>query len=142
MVRYLAPPKGLLTGFRIIDIYQRRLCMKATALLCLLFTISALSAVPMAGTYVIGGESCDFFTLQGAIDTLETLGAGDDVTFELSPGTYEGPFVLNQGANGHQLVISSGFNTASEWCSRTRTPPAPRTTSSTSTERTTCTLTT
>jgi hypothetical protein len=61
-------------------------------LLTLLFMagVFRLLAVPMSGTYTVGGTTPAFPTLQRAIDTLAARGLSGPVVFDIRPGTYNG----------------------------------------------------
>lgn len=82
--------------------------MKTLCMVMMAFLASALFAQPMIGTYLIGGPTPDFSSLQTAIDSLETRGFGGDVVFQLEAGTHEGPFVCALGNHAHTLSITSG----------------------------------
>ena len=51
-------------------------------------TIFTTLAPPMSGTYVIGAAPSDFATFGAAMTSLQTLGVGGPVTFNVKTGTY------------------------------------------------------
>lgn len=92
----------------------RELTMKHIVVFFLVFIAVNLSALPLTGLYTVGGSSASYATLTAAISAANTNGLGTDVTFDLNPGTYTGPFVINIPANNHILLITAGSDAASQ----------------------------
>lgn len=58
--------------------------------LVLLAIVSSVIAVPMNGTYTIGGTTPNFSTIKAAMDTAVARGVDGPVVFNIRPGTYWG----------------------------------------------------
>lgn len=76
-------------------------------LIILLGMASGLFALPLAGSYGIGGAEADFSTLQDALTLLSSEGQSASVNFILNAGNYEGPFVINRPGSTHSLVLTA-----------------------------------
>lgn len=63
--------------------------------------------IGLSGTYTIGGNSPNFSTINEAVDTLETDGITDDVTFLIRSGTYQEQVEINyiEGSSPTQKII-------------------------------------
>lgn len=69
----------------------------------------------MQGIYTIGGTSADYEDLDDAIQALQDSAVEDNVYFYLNPGTYTGPYVIEDlDLDGHNLMISSGSNSSDQ----------------------------
>ncbi len=80
--------------------------MKHVFTLLLLFVCASLAA--LAGSYTVGGSGANFATLTDAINALNSQGLTNNTEFILSPGTYNGPFVMQHQSNGYDLTVHSG----------------------------------
>ncbi len=85
-------------------------------ILGILITATAfLFADPMGGTYTVGGTGADFETLNDALDALVDFEMTSDVVFDLNPGTYPGPFQIEDFDDTiYGLTITSGSDAVSE----------------------------
>lgn len=88
--------------------------MKYYVSLFLAFIAISISAIPLTGTYTVGGASASFTTLTSAIAAANTNGLGTDVTFDLNPGTYSGALEVNISPNTHRLLITAGTDPANQ----------------------------
>ncbi len=83
--------------------------MKKILLLTLILVACMLYGQSMQGIYTIGGASADYEDLDDAIQALHDASVEGDIYFYLNPGTYTGPYVIeNLNLGGHNLLISSG----------------------------------
>lgn len=72
----------------------------------LLFSLATpLDAIPLGGTYTVGGVGANYLTLTAALNAAQTQGLGSETTFRLNAGTYSGPFEINLPGNQHYLNI-------------------------------------
>ena len=70
--------------------------------------VSALYAQAMQGPYFVGGATADYEDLDDAIAALHDNGAAGNVQLYLNPGTYTGPYVIQDlNLSGYNLLISS-----------------------------------
>jgi hypothetical protein len=90
--------------------------MKKLVFVMLLLLACMLYGQTMQGNYSIGGADPDYADLDDAITAL--LAAADisgNVYFYLNPGTYTGPYIIeNLNMQGHTLYISSGMHSSDE----------------------------
>ncbi|MDY0336576.1 MAG: choice-of-anchor Q domain-containing protein [Candidatus Cloacimonadaceae bacterium] len=83
--------------------------MKQLLLIIMLLLCSLLFGQTMQGIYHIGGDGADFADLDDAISAIEASSVLNNLYFYLNPGTYTGPYVLEDlDLGGHTLLISSG----------------------------------
>jgi hypothetical protein len=68
---------------------------------------SGLYALPLSGTYSVGGAGADFPSLQTALNHLNSEGQSASVRFDLNAGTYEGPFLVSRPSSEHDLIITA-----------------------------------
>ena len=69
----------------------------------------------MQGNYTIGGTTADYNDLDDAIAALQTATILGNVYLYLNPGTYTGPYVVNDlDMQGFDLLISSGSYSSDE----------------------------
>jgi parallel beta-helix repeat protein len=80
--------------------------MKHVFTLLLLALCASLAA--LAGSYTVGGSGANYATLTDAITALNSQGLTNHTEFILSPGTYNGPFVMQHQSNGYDLTVHSG----------------------------------
>ncbi len=80
-----------------------------TFLMMLIFLglASGLYALPLSGTYSVGGAGADFPSLQTALNQLNSEGQSASVRFDLNAGTYEGPFLVSRPSSEHDLIITA-----------------------------------
>lgn len=69
----------------------------------------------MQGNYSIGGDGADFDDLDNAITALHAASITGNVYLYLNPGTYTGPYIIeNLDMAGYTLYISSGTYSSDE----------------------------
>ncbi len=83
--------------------------MRLTVTLFLLLMTTLAFCLPLTGSYTVGGGTANYATLTAAIAAANAQGLSAAVTFNLNPGTYAGPFVINIPGNSYVLTISSGI---------------------------------
>lgn len=89
--------------------------MKNLLFVTLLLLACMLYGQTMQGNYSIGGDSADFDDLDDAITALHAASITGNVYFYLNPGTYTGPYIIeNLNMAGHTLYISSGTYSSDE----------------------------
>lgn len=89
--------------------------MKNLVLIMLLMLACTLYGQTMQGIYSIGGDSADFDDLDDAITALHAASITGNVYLNLNPGTYTGPYIIeNLNMAGHTLYISSGTYSSDE----------------------------
>ncbi|MDZ4121796.1 MAG: hypothetical protein U1C33_05210, partial [Candidatus Cloacimonadaceae bacterium] len=89
--------------------------MKKLLPLLVILMACMLYGQPMQGPYTIGNAEADFTDLNAAIQAIHTNGATDDIYFYLLPGTYTGPYLIDQlNLQGNSLLISSGSYSSAE----------------------------
>ncbi len=89
--------------------------MKNLLLGMLLFAAAILCADVLGGTYTVGGTGADFENLNDALDALVDYEMTSDVVFDLNPGTYPGPFQIEDFDDTiYGLTITSGSDDVSE----------------------------
>ncbi|MDD3104439.1 MAG: hypothetical protein PHY24_09530, partial [Candidatus Cloacimonetes bacterium] len=85
----------------------------------LLFVIMLFSCMlfgqTMQGNYTVGGDTADFNDLDDAITALQSSTIINNVYLYLNPGTYTGPYLIeNLNMHGNELYISSGSYASAE----------------------------
>ncbi|MCB9257285.1 MAG: right-handed parallel beta-helix repeat-containing protein [Chitinophagales bacterium] len=68
----------------------------------------------LSGLYTIGGVGADYADVSDAIAALNSCGVSAPVTFNITAGTYTGPYVLNEvvGASGVNTITFDGGSAA------------------------------
>lgn len=90
--------------------------MKKLIILLLILFVAMLYGQTMQGNYTVGGMDADFTDLDDAIAAmLEATDITGNVYFYLNPGTYTGPYIIeNLDMQGYSLDISSGTYSGDE----------------------------
>lgn len=89
--------------------------MKKLLIIGLLLVSFALHGQMMQGNYSIGGASADYTDLDDALIALHAASVTGNIYFYLNPGTYTGPYIIeNLNMQGHTLYISSGTYSSDE----------------------------
>ncbi|MBP7118152.1 MAG: hypothetical protein KBB33_07480, partial [Candidatus Cloacimonetes bacterium] len=89
--------------------------MKQLLFIMLLLLSCILYGQTMQGNYSIGGDGADFDDLDNAITALHAASITGNVYLYLNPGTYTGPYIIeNLDMAGYTLYISSGTYSSDE----------------------------
>lgn len=89
--------------------------MKKLMLPLIMLLACMLYGQTMQGSYSIGGDTADYSDLDDAITALHTAIITGNVYLYLNPGTYTGPYLIqNLDMQGNTLYISSGSYSSDE----------------------------
>ena len=89
--------------------------MKSLLTLTLILLACILYGQNMQGPYTVGGAAANFDDLDNAITALHAASITGNVYLYLNPGTYTGPYIIeNLDMAGHTLYISSGTYSSDE----------------------------
>lgn len=77
-------------------------------------TSEVILCTALNGVYTIGGGTPDFTTIQEAVDALNNCGVAGPVTFNITPGTYNGGYILSaiSGASAINTITFNGGDAA------------------------------